>query len=223
MAQNLPDKRLDVLEWLESHVTIWSGIADPANIGLTEVQVAAITAATTSARNAYDEVILIRANSKDATQTWYNAVDSARQGAAALVATIKAFAEATGNSNVYAQAGVSENADPSARPAPNTPANLTTRLLSSGAVELTWDASDAAFFDVKRRVNGAGPFTLAGSVASEKKFIDENIPPGTTSVSYTVTARRGTTRSDESEAILTLLGVPGESSAQATGGQSASA
>lgn len=211
MGSNITGTRFQVLEWLESHVTTWAAIADPADIGLTSSQVGAIQLLTQAARADYDASVVARDNAKSTTVAWHASLDQARKVGYTLVNTIKSFAAVTSNPDVYVEADVSPVSPPSPRPAPPMPTDLATHITNDGQVELTWKNKSAAAttYLIYRRLNHAGAFTLIDTVSGDKEYTDGDIPLGTSSASYYIVAQRNGLTSPASEEATANFGVPG--------------
>ncbi len=81
--------------------------------------------------------------------------------------------------------------------------------LPNGDVTVRWKGSLAksTFYNVYRRLNCTGTFTLVGSVAA-KQFVDSTIPSGCECASYRVSAQRGTVASAQTEVVVWLYSVP---------------
>jgi hypothetical protein len=187
------------LEWLEAHVPTWQ--ANAAAIGLTAAQVAALAALAAAARTAFDDMMIARDGSRDATQHFHNTMTAAIAPARDYVKTIKAYAETTGNPNVYVLASVPPPAPPVPIGAPGSPVDLAGVIDASGELTLTWDApvsgpSNGIVFEVERKRATETAFTLV-SVRSDKWYTDPLFAnyasqfPGEGPIAYRIRARRG--------------------------------
>lgn len=226
----LPMNRLDQVEFCESHWPVWE--ANAAAIGLTTAQTGALKSATTSARAKYDASLAARQASKAATQAFYGATAAMRDLAAPMIAAIKSFADQQADPGaVYVLAQIPPPAAPTPAAAPGKPTNFTVTLEPTGAVTLLWDATNAAassgaFFQVSRKLPGAGSFVsiggAPGSTAESRRmtFTDETVPASAASagVQYIVTGRRGSLTGVPSDAVTVQFGVDGSGFA-VTGGQ----
>ena len=128
----LPESRLGRVEFFEAHIAAWVAGAGANTIGLTAAQTTALNAKITAARTAYNAMIVAREASKAATQAFYNAEAALSDNGAALLATIKAFAETTANPNVYVLAQIPPPAQPSPAGAPTNPTDLGAFLENDG-------------------------------------------------------------------------------------------
>ncbi|MFM9994711.1 MAG: fibronectin type III domain-containing protein [Phycisphaerales bacterium] len=216
----LPPLVREQIEWLEAHLPIWA--ANSSAIGLSSLQVTGLTTLTTAARTAYDNAQAARISSKNSTTALKIAHAAMRNSAGDMINSIKSFAQASNNPNVYTIAEVPPPAAPKPAPAPATPVNVTVSLRNDGTINVAWDATQPApgaeqFFTVSRRLNGGGAFFGVGNTG-EKAFEDATVPAGTLSATYQVTARRRSQSSEPSEPVSILLGVPGEGAGDSEAG-----
>lgn len=212
MGVNLPRRKRQKIEWVQARAPVWS--ADPAAIGLTSQQAAQVEARLAAARAAQRAAIEARAAALVATQMYTEAARALHTSAAEAIATIKSFAEASGDpggsAEVYRQAMVSApagGAGPARRPA--EVGAVTTGLRNDGAIELRWrlrapTATGTRYF-IHRRIEGETGFTMVADTA-RKVFIDRGVPAGSLAVSYFVVAKRGDFASAPSEAVTMPLG-----------------
>lgn len=207
----IPDTINGKIQYFEQHIPLWA--ADPVAIGLTAQQMMDITSLTGAARVAYNAAQAARQESKGATVTQNAAVASMMTLGTALIATIKAYADANGNDlAVYTSAGISPGGTPTPLPAPVPATDVSAMLLNSGEIRLSWrgTVANGTFYTVHRRIgNGAGDgFELIGSAAA-KAFVDTTIPAGTSEASYYLVTHRDELTSDNSEPITVRFGVTG--------------
>lgn len=221
MSSVLPPNILDAIQFCETHVTTWTGA--PTAIGLTALQVTNLDTLTKAARNAYTAAQAARDASKAATTTQTGAVAPMRAKAAELIAQIKAYAELQATpATVYAAAQIPQPAAPTPFPAPGVPSNITVGLESSGAVTLSWEASNSAastgaFFQIYRKLPGQGGFTSIGgapgstSESRRPSFTDNTVPTTAagTGAQYIIQGMRGTTVGIASSAVVVQFGVDG--------------
>lgn len=205
----LPDGNLAMIQWFEDRVASW--LADPASIGLSAEQADSLLAFTGAARAAYQAASQIRSDSKSATVTYTNGAGDLRGFGADLIKTIKAFAEATDDTNVYALANVPPPADPEPLGPPGKPTNITSTINSSGHLLLKWKANNAAsstgvYFMVERQLNDEPGFTLVGGSGS-KDFTDVKIPLGTAKATYIIIPFRGDLAGEPSNQTTVQFGV----------------
>lgn len=206
MGSNLPATRPAAINWVTERLALWNDNA--AAIGLTTAQVAALTAAAQQASVSQTTAYTRRSDAKSATRTYHDDADAMRSMAAAMIATIKAYAESTGDDTVYALANISPKDPPSPVPAPEAPASLSAALGTSGEIILSWKATNptGTYYVVRRKLGGLGTWENLGDTGG-KEFIDDTIPQGTASVLYQVFAKRGTQKSPGSTQINVSFGV----------------
>ena len=189
----LPPSDLGMIEWFEQRLADWA--ADPTAIGLTGEQIITLTSQVSAARAAYTTAQQARNASKSATVVFHDDSGTLRSFGADLIKTIKAFAEATDDANVYAEADVPPPAPPTPRGAPGMPTNMTTSLSNLGAIDIKWKAVNAAastgaFFVVQRKLDDETQWTNIGQTGT-KSFSDATVPLGTTRATYTIVPWRG--------------------------------
>lgn len=197
-----------LLAWMEQHVTLWQ--AAPATIGLAPSIVSAFGTLVAGARKDFDTANAIRLASKQATVAQQETFRDMKREASDLVNTVKSFIEQSGNANLWATAGLEPPAPRGETPPPNAPFQLGATLDSEGNLLLKWKASQpqgvsSVVYSVRRAFNNTGAFVLLDTVGG-KKFLDTTVPTGTTSVSYTVTAKHGTNVSAPSESLTLRFG-----------------
>lgn len=223
----IPDKIQDQIQFCEDHLPAWSNT--PARIGLTEAQISELQGLTESARAAFEQAQLRRQAAKAATTELRAAVASMRTAAADLVRQIKAFAALQSEpASIYALAQIPEPAAPTPLPPPGVPTDFVVTLEPTGAVTLSWTATDAsassgAFFNVFRRLPGQGGFSpiggASGSTAERRRmsFTDTTAPTAAAAagIQYVVRGQRGTAQGSPSPAVTVQFGT--DSSGSATG------
>lgn len=211
----IPDKKVDQLQFCESHTTPWQ--TNATGIGLSAGQATSFKTLTTAARTAWDAAIAAK-NAYHAAVVNQNAALSAAisgtGGASDLIRIIKGFAENSANpNNVYQLAQIPPPAAPQPAPPPGQPTDVSVALESSGAITLRWKAVNAApnagtFFSVQRKLGGEASFSLVGNTGA-KFFTDDTLMQGTPSATYIIQGHRGTTDGDASEQISVQFGVSG--------------
>ena len=85
---------------------------------------------------------------------------------------------------------------PSPRPAPGTPGNFKVTLRDDGSLDLAWTCSNprgssGTIYQVFRRATPDGEFTYLGGTG-DKKYLDDAIPAGASSMTYQIQAIRST-------------------------------
>ncbi len=208
----VPDPRLGKLQFYETHIIPWSNNA--MAIGLDLGDVTSLATLTGAARIAYNAHLAAQQAGKSATQSFYDAIAAMHSGPNAgsdLIDTIKNFAQATDNPDVYTLAEIPPPAPPGAVPPPGTPYDFRVALLQDGAVELRWknnnpEGTSGTVYEVKRRDDG-GPFNYIDT-AGKKVFVDTTIPQGVGPMTYEITAIRAELRGNPAQFNVSL-GSPG--------------
>lgn len=221
MSSVLPKNLLEQIEFCEEHVVVWTSA--PTTLGLTAGQVSSLDTLTKAARAGYTNAQALRSASRAATTSQGAAVTAMRNKAAELVAQIKAFAALQASpATVYAAAQIPQPAAPSPTPAPGVPSNITVALESTGAVTLSWDATDSAaskgaFFNIYRKLPGQTGFTSIGGAPGSTpenrrpSFTDATVPTTAagSGAQYIIRGMRGTTLGNPSSAVIVQFGVDG--------------
>jgi len=201
----VPSSRSQAITWFTNRLAAWT--ADPTAIGLTADQVASLASLTSTASGSLQSAEQIRSQSKSATQTFHNDADAMRALGTSLVATIKAYAETTGDPSVYATAEIPEPAAPAPTPPPGQPYEFVTQILASGALRVRFRCDNPGAqggtaggvnYEVLRQDDQTGAFSFV-LVAGEREFVDETLQSGTSTATYRVTAFRSTQRGDAAE------------------------
>lgn len=194
MSTNLPNTIPTLINWANTHLTQFQN--NQAQIGLTVPQVVNFEARVQALNDANNAAQAARQASKDATLVLNDAVSEFKSTAGSLINVIKAFAEASGNQNVYSLAGISPNAAPGVVPPPVPPQEFAAGVNSDGSLTLRWKVAQPAGatgvqYYIYRAVNGAQAFVFVGSSGREKSFIDATLPFGVDRVDYMIQPRRG--------------------------------
>lgn len=186
----LSEKRSEVIQFFTQRLTAWQ--ANAAQIGLDPAQVTELSGLTSTASSSYQTALTKRQESKDATLSFHEDTDALRDLGAALIATIKAFAEATGDAGVYALASIPEPADPTPSAPPAVPNNITLLMRAQGSVELTWDGSLAGgtFYEVQRSLDDGTSWSTIASIPA-RETLDETVPQGTARAYYRIRGVKG--------------------------------
>lgn len=189
----LPSSRKEKIEWFEDRLPHWAG--DPAAVGLTAPQVASLDALVTKARAAADNAAQARNHARSATTGFHQSTGAMEAEGRALIKTIKAFAEASGDENVYVLARVPPPGPREPLGAPGRPHAITIALDSNGQIQLAWQADNAmtstgVYFIISRALDGEEGHTILG-VSGTKSFTDNSIPLGTARAAYLITPYRG--------------------------------
>ena len=204
----LPSKLEEKIAWFEQRKALWT--TNAAAINLLPTQVTQIQDLTAAARAKYDAAHAARNAAVAATYDMQQAVDAMTTFGADLVKTIKAYAETTGNTDVYGLAQVPAPAAPSPAGVPKPPEDLTADPNADGTVTLRWKGAlkNQTFFTVWRRIAENGAFVQIGALAA-KKFVDTAVPQGVTRVAYEIRAQRGQLVSTPSAEVSVNFGAGG--------------
>lgn len=193
MASNLPGNRPEALSWLENRLVQWND--NLAGIGLTSAQTIDLALDLASARTSFTSVQNARADAKSKTQTWYGKANTMHTTGSDLITSIKAFASNSDDPNaVYELAGMTGKAPPSPIPAPGTPTIDGAVLIADGSVMINFSGTGAAgtVWQVNRKLASETEYSFVGTGdPTTKSFVDNTIPIGTVSATYTITGQRG--------------------------------
>ncbi len=186
----LSEKRSEVIQFFTQRLAAWQ--EDPAAIGLSSGQLAELVEMTSTASGRYQAALAARQFSKDRTLEYHESADTLRAFGAALIATIKAYAETTGDVGVFAQASIPEPADPSPSAAPAVPTNITLCMRAQGAIEIAWQGSLAGgtFYEVQRSMDDGDNWSTVASIPA-RETLDETVPQGTARVYYRIRGVKG--------------------------------
>ena len=219
----IPLVKVEQLQWCESHWPIWT--ANAAAIGLTAGQVVSFKTLTQSARAAFDAAQNAKQAYHAAVTAQNAALTQATSSAADLIRVIKGFAELTSNPDpVYALAQIPPPALPVPAQAPGKPSKFNVTLESTGAITLTWEATDSsassgAFFNIARKLPGQTAFSSLGGTSGSTNesrrmtFTDTSVPTSAAGAGaqYIVQGQRGTRIGEASDAITVQFGTDGGS------------
>lgn len=188
----LPESREKRLQYFEARWNLW--LTNASSLGVSAAQINGLKSLVMDDREAFEAAQLARANAKSATSTWYNSNNAMVSMGRDLIKTIKAFAETSGNPNVYNLANIDAPLPPTPIPAPTTPTSMNGFVSADGVVTLTWKAdksgpSSGIFFSIERK-RGSGNYIPMGATMS-KSFVDGDAGITTAPVQYRVRAIRG--------------------------------
>jgi hypothetical protein len=216
MAKVVPSSRQELIAWYAQRAPVWA--ANAVAIGLDPAQVATLAGLVSAAEGARDDAFAARAVSVASTGVYHTETDVLKDFGAGLVKTIKAFADATDDVNVYFTATIPPPSPPAPLWAPEAPTDVTTVLKNTGSIEIEWQGSreGGTSFLVERSVTPvggtAGPWVLLDSV-EERTFADEAVPQGLAVAVYRVFAKRSGGISDASQTATIFFGTEGASGA----------
>lgn len=216
----LPDKKAELLQWTTDHLEAWT---TPTSIGLTAGQITALTAVYDQAVKDVNAASLAREASRAATTTQNGSVADLRSQLAAIIRSIKTFADASNNPPaVYGLAQIPLPSPPQPLPAPGVASEVLVTLNPGGSITLSWSgefsaASDGAVYTIARKLPGATTYTLVGvapgSTTQSRRmtFTDPTVPTSAAAqgVSYIITGQRGQQIGASSTAITVQFGTGG--------------
>jgi len=212
MGQVVPQSRQELIAWYAQRAPVWA--ANAVAIGLDPAQVATLAGLVSTAEGAESSAFASRAASQANTVIYHNETDTLKDFGAGLVKTIKAFADATNDPNVYATATIPPPTPPAPLGAPDAPTNVTAVLNNAGHINVQWQGSrtGGTSFRVERSVTPvggtAGPWTLLDSV-EERAFVDDAVPQGLATAVYRIFAQRSGGTSPVSEPGQVVFGTDG--------------
>lgn len=217
--RTLPRGRQEQIEYFEGHLPHWA--PEPEAVGLTPAMVAELAARTEAARAAFAAAQAARRAAQAATAEYNRRVREMRALGGAMINSVRAFAQASGDPGVYTRAQVPPPAAPSRAPAPAAPEGIVTGLDRRGAITLRWRTrrpipGAEVFTTIERQLDGAGPFVPIGATGG-RRFTDATVPAGTRSAVYRLRAHRGGQSSPWAEPATVFLGVP-QGEEEAAGG-----
>jgi hypothetical protein len=206
-----PSKNAELPAVTADLLTIWT--PTPEDFGLDAARVAAIKSANDAAAAALTDLVAKRAAAEVATATFNDLCADVRTLGNAAVRTIDGFAIASGNPTaVWNAAGIPAPKTPSTLPPPGQPGSITASLNSLGELTLKWKCTNprgvnGVVYQVLRGLNGAAPTPF--DYTGEKTFVDATVPTGTTTVTYIIRARRGSSQGTPSSDFTVRFGVGG--------------
>lgn len=197
----VPGGRDDMIAFYKAHQAAWE--THQALIGVTPAAILDFKTKVEAALSGQDAATAARQSSKIATGALNTAAEALRTTGAAMMATIRAFAETTNDPNVLELAEIPAPKPPQPVGPPEQPLITSSSIRSyDGAVMLKWSGSIAGgtSFNISRKLD-AGPTTLLANVSGAKNFTDTTIPECTTTALYSVIAVRGGLASQPSDGV----------------------
>lgn len=202
----IPTRKAEQLAFFESHWPVWTN--SPASLGLSAPAVAAFKTLTQTARASFDAAETARNAAKSATLTQDSDLDEAFNSCSDLIRIIRAYAESQANPNtVYAAADIPAPATPQPTLPPGTCKTYSATILDGGSLQINWKCTNppgtsGVVYEVRRRI-AMGEYVFIGAVGT-KKFIDNTLPAGSSTVTYQVTGTRGNQRGVSSSFNVTF-------------------
>lgn len=201
----IPRTRDGLLTFFRLRAESWS--AEAASIGLSPSQAAEVAEALQAAEQTQRLAEEARLAADAAIEAAQRAAQTLRRAGGRAINTIRAFAEATDDPEVYPRASIPAVRDRTPRPAPPPARNVRAQSRCDGVVIVSWEGSVAngTTYSVWRRALGAdgtnmtGPAEYIGTVG-DTMIVDEAVPPRILGAMYTVQAIRGRKQSPISAA-----------------------
>ncbi len=189
----IPSGRDALIAFYKEHQPIWD--TNAAALGLDPVALEPFKEAVDAAVLALGAASSARNASKLATDELNIKAEKLRPLGSSVVATIRAYAEFTGDENVYSIAQLSPPAPPKPAGPPTPPTNLLADPTANGHIILKWKGTTAQgqFFIIERSVDG-GPWVRMEPVAA-KTWTDLAVPRNTNVIQYQVWGARFDKRS----------------------------
>ncbi len=199
----LPSGRADLLQFVRTHLAIWQ--LDPAGVGLTSLQVAAMAVLLAESEQAHFAAHTQRIAAESATLSSNIKLGELRDSTARALGAIKVFAREQNAAGpdvnlVYPAAGIDVPLRPAPLPRPAYVRAVNTVITMRGEPTLSWkpphpqDARERAagssglIYTVQRKHAGERGFSIV-YVGKPATFTDAALPPGETQ--YFVRATRG--------------------------------
>ena len=218
---DLPSKQSDFLAFCTAHAGLWGSSA--ALIGVLPGSALAFKNHSDAAKLTLDAAEAAKVAAKAATNNNDTAMKIARSEAADIIKTIRAFAQATNNPNVYSLAGIAPPTAPSPTPAPSKPEMLGIALQPSGALTLSWRATNRrggiVTYAIGRKLPGDASFTILANTGGNagangrptgrrglRKWTDSTLPVNSGGVQYIITGMRGNISGESSEILTVTFG-----------------
>src|SRR5690606_36652319 len=130
----------------------------------------------------------------------------------------RAYANTTGDDEVYAVAQIPPPAQRDPAPPPAAPTDITLAVQPNGAIQVKWKITQPApgaeiQTVIQRRLNNSGSWQNLG-VTGLKTFTDSTVPGGTELVTYMLHATRAGVTGLFSQQTSINLGIPGNQGSQ---------
>ena len=193
MASVIPTTQEGLLAFYLERQGTWELKA--AELGLLPANVTALKSATEALQTARMTRAELKNQAKAATVDVEEKYAELRSVGAGLVATIRAFAETTNNTQVLVTAQLPPQKPPTPAPPPVAPEAVTADPNATGTITLKIKGSVAqnGSFRIERSIDG-GPYVLLDPTRA-KTWTDEAVPMNSNVISYRVYGVRDDTRS----------------------------
>jgi hypothetical protein len=201
--------RETVFSWMNARIDVWKTNADA--IGLTQAQVNTLQTLLDEAEVTAQAQVTAKAAAKTATQIAGEDFTSFRRELAAMVAVIRAKAQASGDLSIYDTALLPRPAAPSQMPPPGQPTDLRVTLAAAtGQITINWKSTNppnaaGTTYIVRRKLPNQASFEFIG-VTGAKKFVDGTLTAGPDFVQYTVQGQRADSTGPTSDVFTVNFG-----------------
>ena len=192
MANVLPKKVVDRIQWAENHVAPFN--TNAVAIGITTTIATDFETKTEAARAALQARDAAEETLRNRNNDLRMAMLALGDAAGAIINTVHAKADMVGDA-VYSLASIPVPATPSPRPAPGAATDFKVELQADGSIDVTWkcdnSGSGGTQYQVWRRVGEVGEFTFICGTGM-RMFSDATIPAGSSQVTYQIRGTRPT-------------------------------
>jgi hypothetical protein len=204
MASVIPTTQEGLLAFYLERQGTWE--AKALELGLLPASVTALKSATEALQAARMTRAELKNQAKAATVSVEEKYAELRSVGAGLVATIRAFAETTNNTQVLVTAQLPPQKPPQPAPPPENPTKFTADPKADGTITLKWTGSVAqnGSFDIERSIDG-GAFVLLTNKRT-KTWTDVAVPMNTNVIVYRIYGVRDDTRSSPGTTAQVLFG-----------------
>jgi hypothetical protein len=207
----VPRTLVEKLQYFESRVGKW--LERAPEIGTTDAEVEALQAKLELARAAFDAQQAAQGAARAATMAFNRVLAEAATAGATIIQQVRTRAATSDDEGVYRLALIPAPAKPAPIAPPGKPTAFTFKVRQCGELELRWACKNprgavGTMYHVSRRVGWTGPFEFLGAVG-KRRFVDETLPAGASTVIYKVQAVRSTAVGDAAEYLISIGTRPG--------------
>lgn len=179
------------LSYYVAHLAKW--LESASQIGLTTEQVEAFAVKVQAAREMLKAQRMAQSKARSATLGFNLALDEVSVAGSTIIQQIRTAARVNGE-NVYSLATVSPPRRRSPIGSPGKPTSFNMAIDARGTLMLKWECknprrSTGTVYQLWRQIAPNGPFTFLG-ISGSKKFEDETVPAGTSTITYRIQAVR---------------------------------
>lgn len=193
MTHVIPGGRDAMLTFYQNRIDLWSSNA--ADIGLAPETVLALKDSLDAALAQLALAQQTRDLAKTETGVLNAMAAATRALGGAAMATIRAYAESTGDEKVFQKANIPPPKPPQPAGPPSPAQNLVADPHPNGTIELKWKGTVAqnASFDIERSVDGGSYVFIRNT--RDKAWIDEAVPMNSAFITYRIYGVRDGKRS----------------------------